>query len=180
MTSLAPSGPLGFATIDFETTGVIPERTDRAIEVAVVHSDPDGTITGQWETLINPARDLGRHDIHQISAREILQAPRFGDIAAELVELLSGRVIVAHNASFDLRFLSAELSRIGYWPGAPFTSACTMQFARTYLGGGLSLADCCAAFDIELAGTHRASIDALATAQLLGGYIASTGTRRTL
>jgi len=164
----------GFATIDFETTGLFAEGTDRAIEVAVVHSDPDGTITGSWDTLINPGRDLGRQDIHGISAREILHAPAFGDIADELVELLTGRVLVAHNASFDMRFLGAELDRIGYWPGSPFVSVCTMRLARSYLGGGCSLANCCDAFGIPLIDAHRASVDALATAELLAAFIAST------
>lgn len=164
----------GFATIDFETTGLFPENHDRAIEVAVVHSDPSGTITGRWETLINPQRDLGRQDIHGISAREILAAPTFGDIADELIDLVSGRVIVAHNASFDMRFLAAELSRANYWPGSELAHVCTMRLARTYLGGGGSLSDCCAAFDITLSGAHRAAVDALATAELLAAFIASS------
>jgi len=164
----------GFATIDFETTGLFPSKHDRAIEVAVVHSDPDGTITGRWETLINPGRDLGPQRIHAIRAADVRSAPTFADIAAELVELLSGRVVVAHNASFDQRFLLAELDRIAYW--APqFDPLCTMRLARDILpGAGRSLADCCAAFDIDLADAHRASADAFATAQLLEAYIAST------
>lgn len=159
----------GFATIDFETTGFIPEKHDRAIEVAVVHSDPDGTITGRWETLINPGRDVGRTDIHRISAREVLRAPIFDDIAGELMDLLSERVIVAHNASFDMRFLRAELGRSGYVVDPPHV--CTMRLARRILSGGCRLADCCAAFDIELTGAHRASVDALATAELLRAFL---------
>lgn len=165
---------LGFATIDFETTGLYAETTDRAIEVAVVHSDPDGTITGQWETLINPRRDLGRQNIHGIAARDILGAPLFEQVAGQLVELLTGRVVVAHNASFDLRFLNAELDRAGYWPGAAIVHACTLRLARRHLGGGLALADCCDAFGIPLTAAHRASADAFATAQLLEAFIAST------
>lgn len=84
-------------------------------------------------------------------------------------------MIVAHNASFDLRFLDAELGRAGYWGSAPWVSVCTMRLARTYLGSGTTLADCCAAFDIELGGAHRAAVDARATAELLAAYIGSTG-----
>lgn len=173
--SVIPSPSTGFATIDFETTGFHAEGTDRAIEISVVHSEPDGTITGQWETLINPGRDLGRQDIHGISAREILRAPQFSHIAADLVDLLSQRVVVAHNASFDMRFLQAELGRAAYWGGASFVSLCTMRLARTHLGGSTALADCCAAFDIDLIGGHRAAVDARATAELLGAFVASTG-----
>lgn len=174
MTSIPAHSP-GFATIDFETTGFYADGSDRTIEVSMVHSEPDGTITGQWETLINPGRDLGRQDIHGISAREVLRAPRFSGITADLVDLLSQRVVVAHNASFDLRFLEAELRRAEYLAGAPFVSLCTMRLARTHLGGSSTLADCCAAFDIDLNGAHSAAVDARATAELLGAFIASTG-----
>ena len=106
----------GFAVIDFETTGLFPGGHDRVIEVAVVHTDQNGQVTGQWETLINPERDLGRQDIHHIRASDVMDAPRFEQIASRLVELLENRVIVAHNASFDIRFLLAELERVGYSP----------------------------------------------------------------
>lgn len=167
-------GP-GFAVIDFETTGLFPGGHDRVVEVAVVHADPHGTITGWWETLVNPGRDLGPQSIHQIRAADVLDAPTFDQIAGQLVELLRGRVVVAHNASFDLRFLMAELDHAHCWPGAAFPSLCTMQLAHEFLpGAGRSLADCCAAYDIEIAGAHRASADAVATARLLEAYILST------
>jgi DNA polymerase III subunit epsilon len=167
-------GP-GFAVIDFETTGLFPGGHDRVVEVAVVHADPHGTITGRWETLVNPGRDLGPQSIHQIRAADVLEAPTFAQVADQLVQLLRGRVVVAHNASFDLRFLTAELDYANCWPGAAFHSLCTMQLAREFLpGAGRSLADCCAAYDIEIDGAHRASVDAFATARLLEAYILST------
>ncbi len=168
----------GFATIDFETTGLFPGRSDRAVEVAVVHSDADGTITGRWDTLINPGRDLGPQHIHRISGYEARQAPSFAEIAPRLLELLSGRVVVAHNASFDLRFLLAELARMGYRHGPEVVSLCTMQLAGRFLPGSRrSLAACCATFGIDLDGAHRASVDAGATAQLLAAYLDHSGER---
>lgn len=165
----------GFAVIDFETTGLFPGGHDRIVEVAVVHVNEFGRVTGQWETLINPERDLGPQHIHGIRAAEVLTAPRFREIAGHIVELLDGRVLVAHNASFDIRFLEAELQRAGYLPPIlAEASLCTMQLARDIIpGAGRSLADCCAAFDIDLDGAHRASVDAFATARLLGEYIAT-------
>lgn len=170
------SGP-GFAVIDFETTGLSPAKHDRVIEVAVVHVDEFGRVEGQWETLVNPGRDLGRQDIHRIRAADIMHAPTFEQIAPQLIDLLTGRVLVAHNASFDTRFLVAELGDAGYAIEAP-VALCTMQLAREFLSGaGRSLSDCCAALDIDLVDAHRASVDALATAQLLGAYIESTDDR---
>ena len=162
----------GFAVIDFETTGLFAGGHDRIIEIAVVHVDTEGTITGQWETLVNPGRDLGPQHIHRIQSAEVLHAPTFEDVAPRLIELLSGRVIVAHNASFDTRFLLAELDRIHYQPDLALTALCTMQLARDFLpGAGRSLRDCCDAYGIELHDAHRASADAFATAQLLEAYI---------
>ncbi|QJU54278.1 3'-5' exonuclease [Herbiconiux sp. KACC 21604] len=166
------TGP-GFATIDFETTGLQPGR-HRAVEVAVVHSDADGTVTGRWDTLIDPGDGLGPGPtrIHRITAAQLRGAPRFADIARGLMGLLAGRVMVAHNASFDRRFLLAELAAAGYRSWAPAATLCTLQLSRQFLPHGpRSLAACCAAFAIELKGAHRASVDALATAQLLGAYL---------
>ena len=83
-------GP-GFAVIDFETTGLFPGGQDRVVEVAVVHVDDRGAVTGQWDTLVNPERDLGPQHIHQIRAAEVMGAPTFPQIAGELVDLLAGR-----------------------------------------------------------------------------------------
>ncbi|EAR24893.1 DNA polymerase III subunit epsilon [marine actinobacterium PHSC20C1] len=167
------AGP-GFAVIDFETTGLFAGGHDRVVEVAVVHLDAQGTVEGRWETLVNPGRDLGPQRIHQIRASDIVDAPAFEHIAGQLVDLLEGRVLVAHNASFDLKFLVAELERTAAWMSTDFVSLCTMQLAREYLpGAGRALADCCAALDIQLDDAHRASADAFATAQLLAAYIES-------
>ncbi|GAA1216725.1 exonuclease domain-containing protein [Rhodoglobus aureus] len=167
------AGP-GFAVIDFETTGLFAGGHDRVIEIAVVHVDADGAVEGRWETLVNPERDLGPQRIHQIRASDVVDAPTFSQIAAQLVELLAGRVLVAHNASFDVKFLVAELERTASWFSSDFVSLCTMQLAREYLpGAGRALADCCAALDIQLDDAHRASADAFATAQLLAAYIQS-------
>ena len=164
----------GFAVIDFETTGLFPGGHDRVIEVAVVHVSAEGDIQGQWETLINPGRDLGRQDIHRVRAADVMNAPTFAEIAPQLVSLLRGRVFIAHNAGFDTRFLLAELARADYPVTDPVISLCTMQLGRDLLPGtGRSLADCCAAYGIDLIDAHRASVDAYATAQLLAHYIAS-------
>ena len=165
----------GFAVIDFETTGLFPAAHDRVVELAVVHTDESGRVTGQWETLVNPGRDLGPQHIHHIRAADAMDAPSFAQIASRLVSLLAGKVLVAHNTSFDTRFLLAELARLGYVPANPLVELCTMRLARDILpGSGRSLADCCDAYDIVIGDAHRASADTLATARLLECYIRST------
>lgn len=164
----------GFAVIDLETTGLNPTLHDRVVELAIVHVDEYGNVGERFETLINPGRDLGPQSIHGVRAADVLDAPVFADVMVDLVELVHGRVLVAHNASFDSRFLYSELERAGMplWQRPDWL--CTMQLARECIpGAGRSLQDCCAAYDIELVGAHRACVDAAATAQLLSAYMST-------
>jgi len=162
----------GFAVLDLETTGLFPGGHDRIVEIAVIHADERGKETQRWETLVNPGRDLGPQHIHGIRSEDVLDAPAFGQIKSDILELINGRVLVAHNASFDSRFLLAELERSGVEIWQPPSFLCTMQLATRFLpGSGRALADCCAAYDIELTGAHCALHDAVATTQLLEAYI---------
>ena len=92
-----------FSVIDVETTGLFPWRHDRIIEIAVVVMSPKGAVECEYETLINPERDIGPSRIHGITAGEVLRAPRFVDIAGDctsdewisrsgITGLLNGRV----------------------------------------------------------------------------------------
>ena len=86
----------------------------------------------------------------------------------ELRDLLAGRVFVAHNVSFDSRFLLAEYSRMGASiPVDQSTMLCTMKLSRSLIGRG-KLADCCEYFGIANEDAHSALSDAHATAILLG------------
>ncbi|WP_166979320.1 exonuclease domain-containing protein [Paramicrobacterium fandaimingii] len=163
----------GYSVIDFETTGLSPEYHHRVIEVAVVHVDPNGAIEGTYETLLNPNRDLGPVHIHGLRGRDVMNAPVFEEIAGDFVHLLKDRVLVAHNASFEARFLRAELQHAhASSPVANDEALCTMNLARLFLPGSRrALADCCAAFDISLKNAHEARADAYATAELLGAYL---------
>ena len=160
----------GFAVIDFETTGLSP-RVDRVVEIAVIQLDRSVSPCGEFATLINPGRDIGATHIHRITARDVVGAPRFEQVAPMLADLLRGRVIVAHNVQFDLRFLHAEFARIGIaLPELP--AMCTMQLAPQYLRGlaGRTLAACCLAAGVPLDGAHAAVVDARAVARLLACY----------
>lgn len=163
-----------FAVIDTETTGLFPGAHDRIAEIAVLTMTRQGEIVDCWETLINPGRDLGKQSIHGIQARDVLQAPTFEQIVDELEWRLSGTVMVAHNLSFDARFLEAEFSRAGrslpefYLP----RGLCTMRMSHHFLqGAGRSLQDCCDSFGIALQQAHSAAGDAEATAVLLSRYL---------
>ncbi len=151
------------AVIDVETTGLSPWRHDRVLEIAIVVMTPDGAIHSEYETLLNPNRDIGPSRIHQIYASDVLRAPSFGDVAGDVMEILANASVIAgHNVSFDKNFLIKEFERIGVTiPDIP--ALCTCQ-----LFGRNSLASCCKELGIEFEGMpHRALSDARATARLV-------------
>lgn len=167
------AGP-GFAIIDVHTTGSDAEGPDRVVEIAVVHADVDGRVTGAWDTVVNPCRTVGGTGTHGLRDADVRPAPTFAQIAPRLVELLAGRVLVAHNARFDTRFLLAELTRAGSPVRDEPASLCTMRLAAELLpGAGRSLRDCCDAYDIDLGDAPGAAVEALAAAELLRHYRAA-------
>ncbi len=164
--SLSPL-PAPIAVIDVETTGLFPFRHDRVVEVAAVVIQGDGRIEREFVSLVNPARDIGPSSIHGLTSEDILHAPQFGEIAALLVDVLSGSVaIAAHNVRFDQPFLESEFSRMACPLPECFT-ICTMQLA-----GGGSLTECCDDYGIPLEGeAHCALADARAAARLLASLL---------
>ncbi|UTT58920.1 exonuclease domain-containing protein [Cellulosimicrobium cellulans] len=162
----------GFAVVDLETTGFSPRLGDRVAEVAVVLVDAAGRVEDEWSTLVNPERDLGPQHVHGIAAADVALAPTFDRVAPALLRLLAGRVLVAHNAAFDTRFLRAEIGRAGIAAAIdPVACLCTQQLASRYLTGSRALAACCAAVGVVHDGVHSALGDARATAGLLGYYL---------
>jgi DNA polymerase-3 subunit epsilon len=163
----------GYTVVDVETTGLSPSTNDRVVELAVVYVSHRGEIQDRWSTLVNPRRDVGPTHIHGISATDVMGAPTFDEIAPYVLRALSGRILVAHNAPFDARFLASELVRSGVPLGALEVPAlCTMQWSSWFLAASSRrLVDCCAACNIQLLTAHSASGDALATAQLLAHYL---------
>ena len=165
---------LPFAVLDVETTGLSGAR-DRIIEIAVVRCDTTGAIVDEWESLIDPGCDPGPTHIHGISATDLDGAPTFADIAPELVDLLDGHMICAHNLSFDASFLFHEFDRTAVAPPTG-PALCTLELARAVLGDSgqttFSLAACAAALGIPHPDAHRALADTRVTAQVLAAMLA--------
>lgn len=156
----------GFAVIDFETTGFVPERGDRVVEIGMVLLDEHGQREGSWTTLVNPRRDVGASHVHGIHGGDLLDAPEFVEVSDEILTLIAGRAVVAHNATFDMRFLYQELLRAGYNVQSRPRAVCSMKWSGRLLGPA-KLAHCCEALGIPLDDAHTALADAEATGQLL-------------
>lgn len=156
-----------FAVIDLETTGF--SNSDRIIEVGVVLTDRAGRVEKRWRTLVQPNRGFDNGFVHGITASDLVDAPRFVDIALRLADLLNGRVVVAHNASFEKRFLSNEFARAGLkLPAEDSWLLDTMRAAKRILPGpSHKLAACLEHIGTVNAAAHTALADADATACLL-------------
>jgi DNA polymerase-3 subunit epsilon len=98
------------AIVDVETTGLSP-ADHRIAEIGVV--TVDGDRVDRWTTLIKTSsrRELASSIVSEPGGSD--DAPSFSDIAAELAQRLSGRLLIAHNARFDHAFLKAEFNRVG-------------------------------------------------------------------
>jgi DNA polymerase-3 subunit epsilon len=159
-----------FAVVDVETTGFSPLNGDRIVEVAVVRIGPEAT--EEYVTLINPMRDVGPTHVHGLTAADVAEAPMFNEIVGDLLEVLAGAVMVAHNLRFDRDFIAAELSAAGvFLPAIP--SLCTLRLAYRW-EPALSnhrLATCCAAAGVSYHASHSALGDARAEADLLRRYL---------
>lgn len=156
--------------LDTETTGLDPDEGHRIIEVAGVEVQ-NRQLTGRHLHLyVNPDRDSDPDAlaIHGLTTEFLSQYPRFEEVADQLVEFVKGAEIIIHNAPFDLRFLNAELGRLGL---PAFESLCakvtdSLLYARElHPGKRNSLDALCERYGISNA--HRTLHGALLDSELL-------------
>lgn len=115
--------------LDFETTGLSPTQGDRAIEIGAVMLK-DGKVIDRFQQLMNPGFRISGfiENYTGISNMMLSDAPPCETVMAEFADFIGDYNLVAHNASFDQRFLDAELRQINrQYPG---NFACSMLIAR--------------------------------------------------
>jgi len=161
-----------YAIIDIETTGG-SALAEKITEIAVYLHDGQ-QITGEWSSLINPERTIPYFitNLTGISNEMVEDAPRFYEIARQLIELTEGKTFVAHNARFDYSFIRQEFKSLGYNYKRSILD--TVALSRKLLPGhrSYSLGNICSDLDISITGRHRAAGDALATVKLFEIIIA--------
>lgn len=157
------------AVVDFETTGLSPGDGARAIEIAAVLVSGD-RVVDRFASLMNPGVSVP-HEITQltgITTKMVRSAPAAAAVMQEVTRFIGDAGLVAHNASFDRRFLAAEQRRIGV--SRPLDFVCTMLLSRRVFDGapnhklGTLVRHLGLASDGSL---HRALADATVTAELL-------------
>lgn len=115
--------------LDFETTGLSPGAGDRAIEIGAVRIQ-DGTVTARFQELMNPGQRVSGfiESYTGITNAMLAHARPCGEVMCDFADFIGGYNLVAHNASFDKRFLDSELGRVSKNYSGQF--ACSMLAAR--------------------------------------------------
>ena len=105
-----------FAVIDFETTGLSPDRGDRAIEIGIVLINRQGQELDSFSSLINPGVSVSSFisSFTGITNRMLATAPPANEVIPEALEFIGNAQLVAHNASFDKKFWRHEFQQAFY------------------------------------------------------------------
>jgi DNA polymerase III subunit epsilon len=127
----------------------------------------------QYSTLINPQRPIPYFitQLTGISDEMVKDAPKFYEVAKEIVQFTEGKVFVAHNVRFDYSFIKKEFADLGFT--FQRKTLCTVRLSRSLIPGlpSYSLGKLCKSIDINLQMRHRAIGDAEATAKLFDKLI---------
>lgn len=168
-----------FAVVDVETTGLYPDGGDRIVEIAIVVIDSRGKLICEWSSIINPGRKVNSTQIHGLTDSDVSASPKFDEVAKKVFELISNKIFVAHNASFDYRFIRKELGAAGLeieplrFPVFDTMSLASKNFANIPNKKMESLLE---AMELDLStlpgrGAHSALTDAHACARILDLYL---------
>ena len=166
--------------LDTETTGLSPSLGDRVVEVAALRLENWRTVA-RFDQLVNPGRPISPEAsrVNGIYDEDLVGQPTFAEIADDLLELMDGALLVAHNASFDADFLAAEFAISGHLLesddgscGLPNPWLCTMKLAqqRFYFPNN-RLGTIARELGIHMEQAHRAQSDVNTTAAVFGHMV---------
>lgn len=165
--------------LDFETTGLSPDMGDRAIEIGAVRL-VDGEITERFQELMNPGKRVSAfiEDYTGISNDMLVDADSCEAVMERFADFIQDDNLIAHNASFDKRFLDAELARIGRSYSGEFS--CSLLLSRRIFQDSYNhkLGELVNYCDIESSGEfHRALYDSEMTAKVWVKMLEDIGER---
>tara|TARA_B100000446_G_scaffold35567_1_gene31247 strand:+ start:9714 stop:10346 length:633 start_codon:yes stop_codon:yes gene_type:complete len=154
--------------LDFETTGLSPDQGDRAIEIGAVRIEA-GEVVDSFQQLMNPGRPISQFiaDYTGITNDMLRDAPSCEEAMSDFHRFMGDSNLLAHNASFDKRFLDAELQNIAKRYRGEF--ACSLLVSRRIYQAAPNhkLATLVDYANIESSGGyHRALYDSQMTAKL--------------
>jgi len=162
-----PFGEAPFAFVDLEMTGLDPAK-DRVVEVCIERVRGD-EVVDRIHTLVRPdvggaseSGEVGNAHVHGIFASALEGAPTFAEIAPRVAELLTGAVLVAHGAAWDVAFFEAEMARAGTPFPLPFYIDTLNLSRRTFGLARHSLDALREHFGLDRSRAHRADADVAA------------------
>lgn len=155
-----------YAIVDIETTGG-HASANGITEIAIILHDGE-KVYHQFQTLINPKQVIPIYiqALTGINNEMVKEAPTFGEVAAEIFELLHDKIFIAHNVNFDYSFVRHHLATAGF--DLQCKKLCTVRLSRKIIPGypSYSLGKLCYQLGIDNESRHRAMGDAFATATL--------------
>lgn len=166
---------------DTETTGLSPADGDRLIEIGAVELE-NGFPTGRSFHVYINADGRPVHpeafNVHGISDEFLADKPKFAAVARDFLDFVSDANLVAHNATFDIGFINAELARLNLPPIPAGRVVDTLQIARRrHPMGPNSLDALCSRYSVD--NSRRTKHGALLDAELLAEvYIEMNGGRQ--
>ncbi|HRH67829.1 MAG TPA: 3'-5' exonuclease, partial [Bacteroidia bacterium] len=159
-------GNTRYAIVDVETTGGNALQ-DKITEIAIYLHDGNRVID-EFVSLINPECSIPPFisRLTGISDEMVQDAPKFFELAKDIIQFTDGATLVAHNAQFDYTFIRQEYKSLGYSFSRDYL--CTVKLSRKLIPGhrSYSLGNLCSSLGIQLENRHRAHGDALATVKL--------------
>jgi DNA polymerase-3 subunit epsilon len=154
-----------FAFVDLEMTGLDVAR-DRVVELCVERV-VGGERRSGLTSLVDPGERVGgASQVHGIDAAALAGAPSFAAVAPEVLATLSGAILVAHAAEWDVRFLVAEFQRAGVLFGCDHWIDTLILARRAFAFHSYSLDALCRELGIERGRAHRAESDVRAMREL--------------
>ena len=164
--------------LDTETTGLSIREDHRIVEIACIETKNLIPTKKVFYKLINPERKVSEDalKVHGYTNEKLEKEPKFKEIANELVEFISGKKLIIHNAPFDIGFLNHEFKKINMeLLDEKKNIIDTLELARSkYPGSSNSLDNLCKKFNIDL--SKRTKHNALLDCELLRRvYINLTG-----
>ena len=155
--------------LDTETTGLSTREDHRIIEIACIETKNLIPTKKIFYKLINPERKISEDalKVHGYTNEKLEKEPKFKEIANELVEFISGKKLIIHNAPFDIGFLNHEFKKINMeLLDEKKNIIDTLELARSkYPGSSNSLDNLCKKFNIDL--SKRTKHNALLDCELL-------------
>jgi DNA polymerase III subunit epsilon len=168
--------------LDTETTGLEPDQGHRIIEIGCVELRNRRPTGRTYQQYINPERDIPEEafKISKISQDMVKDQPVFAKIAPQFLDFIGDAPLVIHNAAFDVKFLNAELKRLGEAPIPLERAIDTVLIARKRFPGAMASLDAlCRRFDIALTEREAKGHGALLDCELLARvYLELTGGRQ--